>query len=304
VQLKAVDDKQPDIDALQALLARPDVDERMRRRIEDQIWAVRDGAKAERDAAYEIEFHLGENRHFMTIHDLRIDVEGVVAQIDHLVISPVLEIFVCESKRFGAGVKINDHGEWTTFKFGRPVGVGSPIEQNRRHILALERAIKLGYVRLPRRVGLVPMKPTFHSRILVSKEGTITRPRKVLPELAQVMKVDQFRTRLLERDISTRAILKFLTTDQLVTLGRQFVALHQPASRSWESQFGLAPLASPIVPEPPAPPPRSSGHHCASCGAAVSFAVVKFCWVNKARFDGQVYCMPCQQVVAPLSAHR
>lgn len=55
MQIKAADDKQPQIDALQALLARPDVDAHTRHRIEQEIRAIRAGAAGERDAAYEIE---------------------------------------------------------------------------------------------------------------------------------------------------------------------------------------------------------------------------------------------------------
>ena len=252
MQLKAADDRQPDIDVLQALLARPTVDVRTRKSIEEEIWSIREGAKAERDAAYEIEFHLGDNPHYATIHDLRLDIEGKAAQIDHLVISPVLEVFVCESKRFGAGVKINDQLEWTTFRQGRPIGVASPLEQNKRHIAVLERAVKLGYVQPPKRMGLVTLKPTFVSRVLVGTGAAITRPRRKIPELDAVVKVDQFRTRLLERDISNAAVLRLVWGDTLERFGRQFAALHAPHRVQWAARFGLDQgshtLVQPVLP--------------------------------------------------------
>jgi hypothetical protein len=239
VQLKAADDKQPDIAALEALIERPDIEARTKRSIEDEIWSIREGAKAEGDAAYEIEFHLGDNPHFVTIHDLRLDIDGHVAQIDHLVISPVLEVFVCESKRFGAGVKINELLEWTTFRNRRPVGVASPLEQNKRHIAVLERAVKLGYIQPPKRMGLLTMKPTFVSRVLIGTSASITRPRRKAAELDAVVKVDQFRTRLLERDVSNAAMLKLVWGDTLERFGRQFVALHTPHRVDWAARFGL-----------------------------------------------------------------
>jgi hypothetical protein len=125
MQLKPADDRAPDIGALQALLGRPDVDARTRRQIEHEIWAIRLGSKAETDAAYQIDFDLKDSRHWAVIHDLRIDVGDLVAQIDHLVISRMLEVFVCESKSFTGGVKVNEHGEWVTFRDGRPVGIPS-----------------------------------------------------------------------------------------------------------------------------------------------------------------------------------
>ena len=47
MQLKAADDKQPDLDALEALVARPDVDRRVRRQIENEVWNIRTGQKTE-----------------------------------------------------------------------------------------------------------------------------------------------------------------------------------------------------------------------------------------------------------------
>jgi hypothetical protein len=290
MQLKAADDKQPDIAALQKLLERPGLDARTHQRIRDELWAIREGVKAERDGAYEIEFHLGKSRHFATIHDLRLDIDGSVAQIDHLVISRVLEVFVCESKRFGSGVEVNELGEWTTFRSRKPVGVPSPIEQNRRHIVVLERAIELGRIRLPGRIGVLPIKPSFHSRVLVSKEGSIHRPRERVPGMDDVMKVDQFRTNLRERDISAASMLKLVTIDQLVEFGRQLVGLHRPARVDWPARFGLASSPAP----PTEAPRRSSGHRCAECQLPVAFAVVKFCWNNKARFGDRVLCIECQ----------
>jgi hypothetical protein len=86
MQIKAADDKQPDIDALNALLARPNLDAGTRGRIESELRRIVAGAKGERDAAYEIEFDHGPSRKRMTIHGLRLEVEGRVAQIDHLII--------------------------------------------------------------------------------------------------------------------------------------------------------------------------------------------------------------------------
>src|SRR4051794_24042853 len=94
-------------------------------RIDEQIRMTVAGWKAERDAAYEIEFYLGSNRNYATIHDLRIDFGGQVAQVDHLIISRLLQIWVCESKTFNEGVSINEHGEWTTWYHGRPLGIPS-----------------------------------------------------------------------------------------------------------------------------------------------------------------------------------
>jgi hypothetical protein len=56
VLIKSAEGKQPQIAALEALLARPDADAGTRKRIESEIKKVRAGIAGEHDAAYEIEF--------------------------------------------------------------------------------------------------------------------------------------------------------------------------------------------------------------------------------------------------------
>jgi hypothetical protein len=151
--IKSADDRQPDINALTALLERPDVDADTRRRIEREIKVVRAGAAGQRDAAYEIDFHYGPRPGWAVIHDLRLEVEGRVAQLDHLLINRLLDVWVLESKHFAEGVAIDEHGDWTGFYGRRPYGIPSPIEQNRKHVAVLDDVFSGGHVGLPRRSG-------------------------------------------------------------------------------------------------------------------------------------------------------
>jgi len=142
--IKSADDKQPQIDALNALGARPDVDSATGRKVDAEIRQTRAGVAGERDAAYEIEFDSGPSRNRMTIHDLRLEVDGRIAQIDHLIITRLLDFWVCESKHFAEGVAINDHGEWTAFYGRQAHGIASPVEQNRKHIEVLRDVFDKG----------------------------------------------------------------------------------------------------------------------------------------------------------------
>jgi hypothetical protein len=149
------------------------------------------------------------------------------------------------------------------------------------------------------------MKPTFHNRVLVSTEGSIGRPRRKLPELDAVVKVDQFRTHLVKRDFSNLSMLKLVGSDTLEAFGRQLVALHQPHRPDWAKLFGIPPIdpavKAPIPPRVPASTERKpSGIACAYCGIEVSTAEAYYCRINKPRFDGQIYCIACQQLIAPV----
>ena len=52
------------------------MDPRQRKAIQDEIWAIRLGVKAESDAAYQLDFDLRDNKSWAVIHDLRIEVEA------------------------------------------------------------------------------------------------------------------------------------------------------------------------------------------------------------------------------------
>ena len=126
MQIKAADGRHADVIALERLLDRSNVPVATRKRIEDEIRTIRAGERGESDAAYEIELWFGESPNWATIHDLRIEVGGLAAQMDHLIINRFAEIWVCESKSFVEGVSVNDHGEWTRWWNGRPKACPPP----------------------------------------------------------------------------------------------------------------------------------------------------------------------------------
>ena len=85
--LKQADDHTADIQALQALLAHPDAGGQTRRIIDKEIRSIGLGPRGENEAAYEINFHVRLSPNWVVIHDLRIETEHRVAQIDHLLIA-------------------------------------------------------------------------------------------------------------------------------------------------------------------------------------------------------------------------
>jgi hypothetical protein len=306
--IKSADDKQPQVDALNALLARSDVDPATRRRIETEIRTTRAGAAGERDAAYEIEFDHGPNRNRMTIHDLRVEVDGRVAQIDHLIITRLLDFWVCESKHFTEGVAINEHGEWTAFYGRQAHGISSPVEQNRKHVAVLRDVFEKDLVRLPRRLGIT-IKPRFKSVILVSNQARITRPRGKLAAqvdgLDSVMKAEQL-FKAINDDFdqrSTAAITKVVSADTIERIARDLVALHKPASFEWARKFGLG-TAAPVAPATVSLQPfaTSSANACESCGKPVSDRVTQYCRDQAVRFGGRILCYACQRRVPAASA--
>ena len=321
--IKPADDRQPQIAALEALLGRSDVQAATRRRIEQEIRLVRAGAAGERDAAYEIEFVYGANPNRMTIHDLRIELDGRVAQFDHLILNRYLDIWVCESKHFSDGVAINEHGEWVALYGTRAIGIPSPVEQNRRHLAVLGDVFAQGLVRLPKRLGMT-IHPRIDALVLISNGARISRPEgraaRHVDGLDTVIKVDQLRAtveKALDRK-SPVALRSLVGRGTLETVARDLVALHRPAHVDWAARFGLPPTPPPTAMEVPVRRPTAPGDPawqpapqrgpdasergpgrpvCARCGRSVSGSVVAYCELHAAWFGGATYCVSCQKQV-------
>jgi hypothetical protein len=293
--IKAADDIEPQIDALEALLRRTDLAPRTRSKIELEVRTMRAGAQGERDAAYELEFHCAKNKNQATIHGLRLEIEGRTAQIDHLIINRLLDIWVCESKHFAAGVEINEHGEWAMRYQGRSRGIPSPVEQNNRHIAVLADAFKKGYVALPSRLG-VSVKPWIRGLVLISNDAQISRPVESgehrVKGLESVVKVERA-IETINKDFDTRnpaALLKVVTAIELEAFARGLAALHVPAKFDWQARFGVTaiPAAAMGVSH------RLNRPHCITCGRGVPDSVIAFCESRPSQFAGKVYCVDCQ----------
>jgi len=277
---------------------------------------MQSGMKGEAEAAYEMNFHFGASKNWMLIHDLRIECEGRVAQIDHLILNRFMEIYVCESKRFSEGVGINEHGEFSAFYGGKPYGVPSPLEQNNRHILVLESVFKSGMVAPPKRLGF-NITPSLLGLVLVSKGARISRPKAKLDGIDCVIKNDQIKSRIeRDRDADTNPLnaARIIGQDTLEDFARRLAAIHMPVTFNWAVKFGISTdypavsekVATVVKVEEPAVTAEVEGEKkskliCASCGAAVSYTVAKFCWFNKPKFAGKVYCMDCQKTVTAAS---
>jgi hypothetical protein len=329
--IKPADDKSSQLAELEALATRSDCTPEQGKRIVQEIRNIKAGMRGEAEAAYEIEFHFGASKNKAIIHDLRLECEGRVAQIDHLIINRLMNVWVCESKHFSEGLSVNEHGECTAFFAGKPYGVPSPIEQNKKHIAVLESVFKSGTVALPTRLGFT-IKPQMYSLVMVSKKARITRPQAKIEGLDDLIKNDAFKSRLdqhVDDDNNPLNLAKLIGSDTLEQFARALAAAHKPVKFNWAAKFGFSesapapkPLANVAASTKGTPvvndvlsvavePVEAAADEkvetasdaleqpkkkmvCHACASAVPYQVARFCWFNKPRFGGNVYCINCQ----------
>lgn len=300
--IKSRDPKDRDIAELHALLKQADAPGK-RFLIERELRAMKAGIAGEEDCAYYINFYFGNSDNWCVIHDLRIEHQGSVAQIDHLLVNRLFEIYVIESKNFSYEVSINDSGEFTLKSSSYSFGIPSPIEQNKRHVFLLEKFIAASGL-TPRRFG-IPIAPHFRSLILMSPKSVITRPDRKKFDTDMVIKADTLRTKIDHiadnmNPVQGLAIMGNMSKIKTVTdFAESLRSHHSSTSIDYRKRFGMEAATDPIQ----TVIDRSNGaegqgekkYYCFKCRKAIPDNVARFCWNNKERFGGKAFCYECQK---------
>jgi hypothetical protein len=236
--IKKTDDKTPLIHDLERLLGlAPSI---VRPRIEQELRAIRAGIKGEQEAAYLIDFDLRDSKNTCVIHDLRIEIKGRVAQIDHLLIHRSMKVYVVETKHFHAGIKVTETGEfmqWNSYKKTYE-GIPSPFAQNERHIAVLKDVFST-LIDLPTRLG-VKLEPEFHSIVAVAPSARIERPKNF--DTSNLVKADQLIQKLddqLKSASLLSAVAKLVSEDTLIGIAKQLIRFHRPAHFNYAAKFAL-----------------------------------------------------------------
>lgn len=293
--LKEQDEHCRDVEVLGGLMDHPLADFATQRRIRQEILRIESGDLGERSAAHTLKVHFGDDPDWVVLNDVRLAGDGVVAQIDHILINRLLDIWLLESKRVVNGIEINELGEFRTFFDGQPRGMDSPIEQNNRHAAVVRRFIARRRLRFPGLLG-VPRRPRLRTLVLIST-GAIERPPTSFPGLETVIKSEQVNTvvrRAFERSNPLRA-LAAVSRETLYEIGHQFLALNRPIHFDWHRKLGLDPDAmAERAAAPPPVPAAAAAAACAICGDGVTKGVATFCRAQVDRFAGRIFCIACQ----------
>ena len=295
--IKESDSKQNSLDTLENLLERPDLSSQQKKAITKELYIMRAGIKGEQEAAYEINFHFKNSKNYILLHDLRLEVNDRIAQIDHLLIDRTLTAYVFETKHFGSGIKINENGEflyWNAYQKNYE-GMPSPIAQNQRHQTVLNDFFKQSD--MPKRLGmkLIPKIETF---VLVSNNARIDRPEKF--DTSRVIKCDAFISEFHTKNKSLSAIDTFsslgriVSRDTLTDIGNLLKHSHKPITINYLARFGIPEIQTPsLAPQKSAPPmiekvsSSSLAHKCSKCDSSRVA-------VTYGRYGYYFKCQSCQ----------
>ncbi len=137
---KEIDSKTEEINQLRKLLAQSN-SPTQKSLIKADLTKVENGYRAEKDNAYYLDFGFKENKHNILLHDIRIEHNGQVAQIDHIIVNR-FGIEILESKSFSGILTIKGDGSLQV-TYGKNIKTfPNPIEQNNRHVAVLKKFLK------------------------------------------------------------------------------------------------------------------------------------------------------------------
>lgn len=230
--LKHADDKQPDIDILHNLAAQAN-SPRQRQSVQEEIDNIVTGMRGEQDASYYLDQEFRHRDDSVVIHDLRIEEEGDVAQIDHVVISRNRQAFVLETKALKASLECNSAGEWEAVYGRERYSIPSPLEQCKRHAAVLRRWLGRRETAIREVVPVVLVAPT-------TKLGQ----RASAHDDPDMIKSDLF-TRWFEQrsTTSTNQVVQRgnerMSEDELAGVGFRLVRAHTPIQFDWRRRFGF-----------------------------------------------------------------
>jgi len=269
------------------------------------------GNSGESSSSYYLDFNFKDSKNWVVIHDLRIEHKGLVAQIDHLLLNRFLEIHVLETKNYFYGIKITDDGEFLSYNGKGYQGIESPIEQNKRHVDLLQRAIEdRNYA--PTRL-CIPIPILYKNYVLVAPNARVDRPAKQKFDTSMVIKADAYTSHVFDElekrsPVSILASgLKAIGRDTLEEFAQKIIRLHKPGKFNYAAKFGIDEAAVQAIQIKTTPAPitktqennkTSAPKRCDQCGVEVEEKVAYFCRINKAKFDGKLLCRSCQQPAA------
>lgn len=295
-----IEDKSKDIQYLEEL---KNYNPEKTKEIEEEIKKIKSGIKAENNAVYIINNYLSESKNYIVLHDLRLELNGRVAQIDHLIITRLLNFYVCESKHFSQGISFNERLEFSSFFNGKSYGIPSPIGQNDRHIDFLKYFFKNENHILPKRLGFT-LSPLYFNFILLSNNAIIKRAKRRLPDNIELFKVEQLKKHI-EDNAEKGSLLKVISSESLIELGLQILKYHQPIQFDWNIRFKVDNKIDIKTFENTKEEPifslnedlnqelvskKETNYKCEICNTNIDNSVLFWCRKNKVKFNNRILC--------------
>ena len=185
------------------------------KKIDKEISIVKAGIIGEENILFELK---NSGMDLVVLHDIcLVDQDGISAQIDFLVITPYVRVFI-ECKNLFGDIEINNKGEFIrTIEYGSKKykeGLYSPITQNERHMLVFKNCITQNK-NIVFRVGIEKMFDHWNrSLVVLANPKTILNDKYAPKDIkSKVIRTDQLIKTLKNITASAKSSKKEIIND-------------------------------------------------------------------------------------------
>lgn len=234
--IKEINSIQPLLDTLQQIAEQIQTTHpAVHKRVTSEIKKRKVGHSAETNAAFMLGKEYRDHPHSVLLNDLRLDMDGDIAQIDHVAVSAFGIVNLFETKCFSSGLKIDKDGTCWSW-WGRQWNeIPSPLRQSQRHESSLRKALaSCGYDVIE-----------FRHFVLVDYKAKLEKPAKGFENYCRPDRIGEAREQVALgvgstfRALGRLATGKSLNKEELCKVGEQLAALHQPLEPNLWGKFGL-----------------------------------------------------------------
>jgi Nuclease-related domain len=200
------------------------------------------GRRAEEQMAFYLRRFFGSSAEVDVLNYLRIELEGEVAQMDHLILHP-FGLLIVESKSVVDSVQIESDGQWIRWYNNHPQGMRSPITQARMQAMLLKALLD----KKVKQTGIFD-RLQLDVLVAISDQGRIQWPAS--GPLPEVCKADQVHERIqqkLEEARRAATATVTLSANNRQRIADFLCAMHKPLVRpSPEAQLAPLKVAEPV----------------------------------------------------------
>jgi hypothetical protein len=204
-------------------------DGKKKERISKDISYLKQGMFGEKNVFFELK---NSNTPLLCLHDIRLEYEGLVAQIDFLVLTKQY-ICILETKQLQGNIDINKEGDFIrvyTDKFRKTTrsGMYSPVEQNRKHVNLVKKLLKEKFD-----IDKMPVK----SLIVMANAKTIIRkdyaPKEIQEQIIRSENLSVYLSKWIDE------IDYNLKEDQVFTVANYLKENHKPIIFDYNAKYKL-----------------------------------------------------------------
>ena len=236
--LKQTDNKTSQLKILEKLLEESTSDSQ-KELIKKDYYKLKNGYEAEKENAYLIDFYLKDTKNTIALHDLRLEHDGLTAQIDHLLIHR-LEMLILESKSFKGYLEIKKDNSLEVSYNGKITSYPNPLEQAKRHAEVVKKVLAANNIISD---GFFSSGYKINSQVVINPNTTVRN--KTLPE--HFSKADVFITEWRKKtdSIGLLKAVKLLlvgikSKDEILNIGNFLLSMHKPIEFDYQKKYKIA----------------------------------------------------------------